>query len=98
MLCLLLVKPEDEGGRKEGGMSRADRQEGLEPSLRIATQRRVTALEADLAAAEKRDVEKKNGAKYHAVSQVTFIQQVPTDGAEGRGRAETEGNLTDRRQ
>ncbi|CAK9780508.1 hypothetical protein CC85DRAFT_283429 [Cutaneotrichosporon oleaginosum] len=41
--------------------------ENLEPSLRISTQRRVAALEADLAAAEKRDVEKKNGAKYHAV-------------------------------
>ncbi|GMK53452.1 hypothetical protein CspeluHIS016_0100380 [Cutaneotrichosporon spelunceum] len=41
--------------------------ETLEPSLRIATQRRVAALEADLAAAERRDVEKKNGAKYHAI-------------------------------
>lgn len=31
------------------------------------TQRRLTALEADLALAEKRAVEKKNGEKYHAV-------------------------------
>ncbi|KAK8858754.1 hypothetical protein IAR55_002983 [Kwoniella newhampshirensis] len=41
--------------------------ETLEPGLRIATQRRLTSLEADLAAAEKREVEKKNGAKYHKV-------------------------------
>ncbi|BEJ14131.1 hypothetical protein CspHIS471_0313050 [Cutaneotrichosporon sp. HIS471] len=41
--------------------------ENIEPSLRISTQRRVAALEADLLVAEKRDVEKKNGAKYHAI-------------------------------
>lgn len=50
----------------------ANAQENIEPSLRIQTQRRVAALEADLAAAEKRDVEKKNGAKYHAVSWPAF--------------------------
>ncbi|KAK4688117.1 hypothetical protein P7C73_g2000, partial [Tremellales sp. Uapishka_1] len=41
--------------------------ESLEPSLRVSTQRRLTALEADLAQASKREVEKKNGAKYHMV-------------------------------
>ncbi|WWC70914.1 uncharacterized protein I206_104866 [Kwoniella pini CBS 10737] len=39
----------------------------LEPGLRVQTQRRLTSLEADLANALKRDVEKKNGAKYHMV-------------------------------
>ncbi|WVW84876.1 hypothetical protein I302_106911 [Kwoniella bestiolae CBS 10118] len=39
----------------------------LEPGLRVQTQRRLTSLEADLANAMKRDVEKKNGAKYHMV-------------------------------
>ncbi|KAL7420746.1 18S rRNA maturation protein [Cryptotrichosporon argae] len=39
----------------------------LEPALRIATQRRLAALEADLARAGARDVAKRNGAKYHAV-------------------------------
>ncbi|WVR06495.1 hypothetical protein IAU60_003526 [Kwoniella sp. DSM 27419] len=39
----------------------------LEPGLRVQTQRRLTSLEADLAAAEQREVEKKNGAKYHMV-------------------------------
>ncbi|OCF57079.1 hypothetical protein L486_05938 [Kwoniella mangroviensis CBS 10435] len=39
----------------------------LEPGLRVQTQRRLTSLEADLANATKRDVEKKNGAKYHMV-------------------------------
>lgn len=33
----------------------------------MSTQRRLTSLEADLAAAERREVEKKNGAKYHKV-------------------------------
>ncbi|TXT16022.1 hypothetical protein VHUM_00525 [Vanrija humicola] len=41
--------------------------DNLEPSLRVQTQRRLAALEADLATAQKRDVERKNGAKYHAV-------------------------------
>ncbi|WRT67951.1 uncharacterized protein IL334_004925 [Kwoniella shivajii] len=41
--------------------------ETLEPGLRVQTQRRLTSLEADLASALKRDVEKKNGAKYHMV-------------------------------
>ncbi|WVO24967.1 rRNA-processing protein EFG1 [Cryptococcus decagattii] len=41
--------------------------ENLEPGLRVSTQRRLTSLEADLAAAERREVEKKNGAKYHKV-------------------------------
>ncbi|KAK1925884.1 rRNA-processing protein EFG1 [Papiliotrema laurentii] len=41
--------------------------ENLEPGLRIQTQRRLTALEADLAHAEKRNIEKKNGGKYHMV-------------------------------
>lgn len=40
----------------------------MEPGLRIQTQRRLTSLQADLAKAEKRDVEKKNGEKYHMVS------------------------------
>ncbi|WWC88642.1 uncharacterized protein L201_003555 [Kwoniella dendrophila CBS 6074] len=39
----------------------------LEPGLRVQTQRRLTSLENDLATALKRDVEKKNGAKYHMV-------------------------------
>lgn len=33
----------------------------------MSTQRRLTSLEADLAAAERREVERKNGAKYHKV-------------------------------
>lgn len=33
----------------------------------MSTQRRLTSLEADLAAAERRELEKKNGAKYHKV-------------------------------
>ncbi|KIR38470.1 rRNA-processing protein EFG1 [Cryptococcus deuterogattii 99/473] len=41
--------------------------ENLEPGLRVSTQRRLTSLEADLAAAERRELEKKNGAKYHKV-------------------------------
>ncbi|WVQ96505.1 hypothetical protein IAU59_003610 [Kwoniella sp. CBS 9459] len=41
--------------------------DNLEPGLRVQTQRRLTSLEADLANAEKREVEKKNGAKYHMV-------------------------------
>jgi uncharacterized protein YkuJ len=39
----------------------------LEPGLRISTERRLVSLEADLANAQKRDVEKKNGSKYHQV-------------------------------
>jgi hypothetical protein len=34
----------------------------------VQTERRLESLQADLAKAEKRDVEKKNGAKYHMVS------------------------------
>ncbi|WVQ85053.1 hypothetical protein IAT38_007217 [Cryptococcus sp. DSM 104549] len=41
--------------------------DNLEPGLRVSTQRRLTSLEADLAAAERREVEKKNGQKYHMV-------------------------------
>ena len=35
--------------------------------MRISTERRLISLEADLANAHKRDVEKKNGSKYHQV-------------------------------
>jgi uncharacterized protein YkuJ len=42
-------------------------QDTLEPGLRISTERRLISLEADLANALKRDVEKKNGSKYHQV-------------------------------
>jgi hypothetical protein len=52
----------------------AHRQENLEPGLRITTERRLVSLEADLANALKRDVEKKNGAKYH---QVKFFGKPP---------------------
>jgi hypothetical protein len=60
----LLAKVRRELGQSEGV---ADRQENLEPGLRITTERRLVSLEADLANALKRDVEKKNGAKYHQV-------------------------------
>lgn len=40
----------------------------------MSTQRRLTSLEADLAAAERREVEKKNGAKYHKVCPSTQEQ------------------------
>ncbi|ORX37241.1 hypothetical protein BD324DRAFT_625387 [Kockovaella imperatae] len=39
----------------------------LEPGFKIATQRRLASLQADLAKAELREVEKKNGGKYHMV-------------------------------
>ena len=42
-------------------------QDNLEPGLRIVTQRRLTSLQADLNRAKVREVEKKNGAKYHMV-------------------------------
>lgn len=48
-------------------------QDNLEPALRVQTQRRLTALEADLSSAEKRGVEQKNGAKYHAVSYLAYL-------------------------
>ncbi|ODN93421.1 rRNA-processing protein EFG1 [Cryptococcus wingfieldii CBS 7118] len=41
--------------------------DNLDPGLRVNTQRRLASLEADLAAAERRELEKKNGAKYHKV-------------------------------
>lgn len=44
------------------------RQDTLEPALRISTERRLVSLEADLATAQRREVEKKNGARYHQVS------------------------------
>ncbi|ORY25952.1 hypothetical protein BCR39DRAFT_542702 [Naematelia encephala] len=39
----------------------------LDPGLRVQTERRLKSLEADLARAERRGVEKKNGEKYHMV-------------------------------
>ena len=45
----------------------ADMKDTLEPGKRLATQRRLTALEADLAAAERRAVESKNGERYHRI-------------------------------
>ena len=42
-------------------------QDNLQPGLRIQTQRRLTSLENDLGKAERRNVEKKNGGKYHMV-------------------------------
>jgi hypothetical protein len=42
-------------------------QDNLQPGLRIQTQRRLASLENDLARAERRTVEKKNGGKYHMV-------------------------------
>jgi hypothetical protein len=35
--------------------------------LRVQTERRLTSLQADLAKAEHRTVERKNGEKYHMV-------------------------------
>lgn len=41
--------------------------DNLEPALRVQTERRLTSLQADLAKAEHRTVERKNGEKYHMV-------------------------------
>ena len=43
------------------------RQPDLEPGLKVQTERRLESLQADLARAERRDTEKKIGAKYHMV-------------------------------
>jgi hypothetical protein len=43
-------------------------QENLAPALRVQTERRLTSLQADLAKAEHRTVERKNGERYHMVS------------------------------
>lgn len=41
----------------------------LDSGIKVATERRIKSLENDLRLAERRGVEKKNGQKYHAVSQ-----------------------------
>lgn len=41
--------------------------ENLAPALRVQTERRLTSLQADLAKAEHRTVERKNGERYHMV-------------------------------
>ncbi|WVO18101.1 hypothetical protein L204_105803 [Cryptococcus depauperatus] len=41
--------------------------DNLDPALRIQTQRRLTSLESDLAAAQRRNIERTNGARYHKV-------------------------------
>lgn len=43
-------------------------QDNLAPALRVQTERRLTSLQADLAKAEHRTVERKNGERYHMVS------------------------------
>lgn len=42
-------------------------QDTLDPQLRIQTERRLASLNADLAKAQTRGVEQKNGEKYHMV-------------------------------
>ncbi|WWD18649.1 hypothetical protein CI109_103102 [Kwoniella shandongensis] len=81
--------------------------ETLEPGLRIATQRRLTSLEADLAAAERREVEKKNGAKYHKVKfferqkllRLTkrLNRKISEEGKSEKKKARYEQDLTDAR-
>ncbi|KAJ9096021.1 hypothetical protein QFC21_005385 [Naganishia friedmannii] len=41
--------------------------DNLAPALRVQTERRLTSLQADLAKAENRTVERKNGERYHMV-------------------------------
>ena len=67
------------------------RQPDLEPGLKVQTERRLESLQADLARAERRDTEKKIGAKYHMVKffgacfdsiACPRCQSVPADGAQ----------------
>jgi hypothetical protein len=48
--------------------SRLLQKEGIEPGLKIQTERRLESLKADLRKAELGNVEKKNHEKYHMVS------------------------------
>jgi hypothetical protein len=43
--------------------------EGIEPGLKVQTERRLESLKADLRTAELGNVEKKNHERYHMVSQ-----------------------------
>jgi hypothetical protein len=50
--------------------SRFLQREGVEPGLKIQTERRLESLRADLKRAEQNNVEKKNHEKYHMVSRL----------------------------
>ncbi|KAJ9119825.1 hypothetical protein QFC24_005538 [Naganishia onofrii] len=51
--------------------------DNLAPALRVQTERRLTSLQADLAKAENRTVERKNGERYHMVRASEFVTLFP---------------------
>ncbi|KAJ9121528.1 hypothetical protein QFC22_002146 [Naganishia vaughanmartiniae] len=63
--------------------------DNLAPALRVQTERRLTSLQADLAKAENRTVERKNGERYHMRKKMLRIikriqrQLKELDGADG---------------
>ena len=54
--------------------SRFLQKEGIEPGLKVQTERRLESLKADLRKAEMGNVEKKNHERYHMVSAAALFK------------------------